>query len=120
MVILRLLEISFAAVVAGIIGHYLTLQDSDSSERILYTIVLAGISLFFALVFLPPFKYSFYSFTIDFILFICWMVDFGLLVNVSYSLPSRCKIANPTVLSSAVVAAQGGIRYVGVASGGDG
>jgi len=88
-VVLRILELSCAAIVAGIIGqylHYLALADAQAGSRIVYTEVIAGISILFSIILMPPLKYSFYCFAIDGILFICWMVAFGLLANVSLSL----------------------------------
>jgi hypothetical protein len=84
LILFRFFEVAFAAVVAGVFGHYLNYRDSnvDSGSRIIYSITLAGISLVVALVFFPRFEYSFYSFVLDLILFVCWIVDFGLLVNV--------------------------------------
>ncbi len=84
-VILRIGELICAAIVTGILGHYLSvLYDANvnKNSRIVYTISIGAISLFFSMIFMPPLKYSFWGFPIDFILFICWMVAFGLLVNV--------------------------------------
>jgi hypothetical protein len=93
-VILRVGELICAAIVVGILGRYLDLvYDANASPngRIIYTIVIGGISIFFSLVLMPPLKYSFWAFGLDFALFICWMVAFGLLINVSISIspPSR-------------------------------
>lgn len=81
--VFRLFQLAFATVIAGVIGHYLTFRGSDASSRIVYSVTLAGISMFFALLFLILFRHSFYAFAIDFILFICWIVDFGLMASVS-------------------------------------
>jgi len=86
-VILRVIELTSATVVAGLVGtylHYLTDARADADSRIVYTIVIAGISIIFSLVFMPPLKYSFYGFPVDFAIFICWMVAFGLLDNVRF------------------------------------
>src|SRR5690348_13496680 len=83
---LRIGELICAAIVAGILGHYLYLLDqahADANERIVYTVAVAGISIFFAILLMPPFPYSFWAFPLEFALFICWMVAFGLLVDVS-------------------------------------
>lgn len=85
-IVLRVLELTSAAIVAGTVGqylHYLTMADSGASSRIVYTEVISGISILFSIVFMPPLKYSFYGFIVDFALFICWMVAFGLLANAS-------------------------------------
>lgn len=84
-VFLRGIELVSASTIAGILGtylHYLSDADVEANSRIVYTIVIAGISIFISIVFMPPLKYSFYGFPLDFALFICWMVSFGLLVNV--------------------------------------
>lgn len=88
-VILRIWELSCAVIVTGIVGqylHYLDLANAQPSARIVYTIVIAGISILVSIIFMPPLKYSFYGFIIDAILGVCWMVAFGLLVNVSFPL----------------------------------
>jgi len=85
--ILRFCELSSAVVVAGIVGRYLYLltdANAHAGSRIVYTEVIAGISILFSILLFPPLKYSFYCFFIDFILFICWIVAFGLLCSVSY------------------------------------
>jgi hypothetical protein len=92
--VLRFFQLSFATVIAGIVGHYLTLRGDDANSRIIYSITLAGISIFFALLFLVLFKHSFYAFAIDFILFICWIVDFGLMANVNPPIPVYYIITN--------------------------
>ena len=84
-VVLRAIELISASIVAGIVGtylHFLGDANVDANGRIVYTIAIAGISIFFSILFMPPLKYSFYGFPLDFALFVCWMVAFGLLVNV--------------------------------------
>jgi len=83
---LRVGELICAAIVAGILSRYLYLLDQadvDANNRIIYTVAIAGISIFFAIVLAPPLQYSFWAFPLDFALFVCWMVAFGLLINVS-------------------------------------
>jgi ABC-type transport system involved in multi-copper enzyme maturation permease subunit len=83
---LRIVELASAAIVAGLVGqylHYLTMANSWASSRIIYTEVIAGISILFSILFMPPLKYSFYGFVVDFALFICWMVAFGSLADAS-------------------------------------
>ncbi|PVH70097.1 hypothetical protein DL98DRAFT_578024, partial [Cadophora sp. DSE1049] len=87
-VILRFLELSSAAIVAGLVGqylHYLDTADVHANSRIVYAEVISGISILFSLIFMPPLRYSFYGFLIDFALFIYWMVAFGLMANVTAS-----------------------------------
>ena len=83
---LRVSELVCAAIVAGLEGHYLYLVDraNDSPNgRIVYTEVIAGLSIAFSLILMLPMKYSFYGFPLDFTLFICWIVAFGLMMDVS-------------------------------------
>jgi len=84
--ILRVGELICACVVCGIMGHYLSLQnDANASynSRIVFAVAMASISIFFSLVLMPPLKYSFWAFPLDFAIFICWMVCFGLLENLT-------------------------------------
>jgi hypothetical protein len=85
-VVFRFIELVCAVIVAALIGRYLTYVDdahADSGSRIIYAIVLAGISILAALVLFVPWMGSFWAFPLDIILFIMWIVAFGLLVNVS-------------------------------------
>lgn len=94
-VILRVSELICASIVTGILGHYLSiLDDADipDDNRIVYAVAIGGISIFFSLVLMPPLRYSFWAFPLDLALFICWMVAFGLLVNVS----TRHLLLSPT------------------------
>lgn len=90
-VIFRVMQLVSGAVVAGTLGHYLhNIHEAGvgSNGRVVYSIAIAGISIFFAIVLMPPLAYSFYGFPLDFAIFVCWMVAFGLLVNVrKQSLP---------------------------------
>jgi hypothetical protein len=86
-IILRFGELASAAIVVGILGRFLTIladANVDAGTRIIYSEVIAGISLFFSIVLFPPLKYSFYFFPIDFALFVCWIAAFALLCNVRY------------------------------------
>lgn len=72
------------AVVAGLIGHYLRAFDKANSwpeKRFIYAEVVAGISMLLALVWLIPFKSGFVHHTADLVLFVLWIIAFGLLVN---------------------------------------
>ncbi len=83
-IILRLAEMAFAAIVAGINGHYLhTLHNADSKPlwRFIYTEVVAGISILLAIVWLIPFSGSFIHWPADFIISVTWFVAFGVLVD---------------------------------------
>jgi len=83
-VILRITELISAAVVTGIVGeytHYVDVANDNPGSRIVYTIAIGGIGIFFSLILMPPFSYSFYAFLVDFALFLLWIVAFGLLEN---------------------------------------
>ncbi|EAS31288.1 uncharacterized protein CIMG_06767 [Coccidioides immitis RS] len=83
-VFLRIGEIGFGAVVAGIIGSYL--HDFDGTDvwpqaRWIYTEVVAGVSILLALLWLLPFSGSFFMWPTDLVLSFAWFAAFGLLVN---------------------------------------
>jgi len=85
-VVFRLGAFISAAIVLGIVSrflHLVGLNNGPNNGRVIYTEVLAAISVVFSLLLMPPFKYSFFAFPLDFIIFVMWMVSFGLLVNVS-------------------------------------
>ncbi|KAK1540694.1 hypothetical protein CPAR01_06683, partial [Colletotrichum paranaense] len=82
--VLRGAQLVFAAIVAGITGAYLHATQNTSSwdnGRYIYTIVVASLSLLFALIWLLPFSGSFIHWPMDIFLSILWFVAFGLLVN---------------------------------------
>jgi hypothetical protein len=82
--ILRLAELAFACIVAGITGNYLHSVSGSSSwdqARFIYTEVVAGITIVAAIIWLFPFSGSFIHWPIDLFISILWWVVFGLLVN---------------------------------------
>ena len=86
-VFLRVLELSSAAIVAGLVGqylHYVSNAHDAANSRFVYTVTLAGISIVVSLVCMIPLNYAFYGFLLDAALFVMWMTAFGLLVNVSF------------------------------------
>lgn len=81
---LRIGELAFASVVAGLTGQYLheVKGASDwSKSRFIYTEVIAALSILLSLLWLLPFSGSFIHWPVDLFLFVCWIVAFGLLVN---------------------------------------
>ena len=87
-IILRVAELVFATIVAGINGYYLHKVENASSwsqGRFIYTEVVAGIAIFFSLIWLIPFSSSFIHYPLDFLISVTWFVAFGLLVSVSSS-----------------------------------
>ena len=84
----RFVELVSAAVVAGLVGeylHYINNAHAHANDRMVYAVTMAGISIIASIVLFPPLKYTFLAFLFDYALFICWMVVFGLLANVSNS-----------------------------------
>lgn len=85
-IVLRLAELAFAAVVAGVVGYYLHLWHKDhvsawDEGRWIYTEVLAGLSLLLGLIWLIPFAHTFFVWPVDIIISLAWFASFGLLVN---------------------------------------
>lgn len=83
--ILRSAELVFAAIVAGVTGDYLHKSHASAWDqgRFIYTVVVAGISIFLALIWLFPFSSTFTHWPVDIFISILWWVAFGLLANVS-------------------------------------
>jgi hypothetical protein len=82
--ILRLAELAFAAIVAGLNGDYLhAVRNVDSWQlgRFIYTEVIAGLSILLAIIWLFPFSGSFIHWPADFVISVAWFVAFGLLVD---------------------------------------
>ncbi|KAK7754027.1 hypothetical protein SLS62_004126 [Diatrype stigma] len=83
--ILRLAELVFAAIVAAINGQYLHTISHTSTHwqqaRFIYTEVVAGVAIFFALVWLFPFSGSFVHWPMDLFISACWFAAFGVLVH---------------------------------------
>ncbi|OBT87467.1 hypothetical protein VE02_03580 [Pseudogymnoascus sp. 03VT05] len=82
--LLRVGELAFAAVVAGLTGEYLHEtrgQSNWSRKRFIYTIVVASLSIFLSLLWLLPFSGAFIHWPVDIIFFGLWIAAFGLLVN---------------------------------------
>ncbi|RMZ89568.1 hypothetical protein DV736_g3186, partial [Chaetothyriales sp. CBS 134916] len=86
---LRVGQLAFAAVVAGIIGDYLDSSPPTHPTRVfarwIYTIIVAGISMLLALLWLVPFSSSFHSYPIDLLLSLAWFTAFGLFITYNRS-----------------------------------
>lgn len=88
-IVLRAAELVFATIVAGVTGQHLHQYrhaSNWSQGRWIYTEVIAALSMFFSLIWLIPFSWSFVHWPVDIILSLCWWAAFGLLVNVSLCL----------------------------------
>ncbi|KAF7167212.1 hypothetical protein CNMCM5623_000607 [Aspergillus felis] len=110
-IVLRVAEIAFAAVVAGIIGYYLhqfSHIDAWPQARWIYTEVVAGLSILLGLIWLIPFSSGFFSWpcmsapcpvayddtlsltgkksAVDVIISLAWFAAFGILVDAIHKL----------------------------------
>lgn len=82
--VLRLAELAFAAIVAGLNGDYLHAVrhvDPWHLGRFIYAEVVAGLSILLALIWLFPFSGSFIHWPVDFFISMAWFAAFGLLVD---------------------------------------
>ena len=87
--VLRTAELVFAAIVAGVTGDYLHMSQGASAwslGRFIYAEVVAGVSIFLALIWLFPFSSTFTHWPVDIFVSLLWWAVFGLLVNVSLSI----------------------------------
>jgi len=83
-VLLRCSELFFAAIVAGINGHYLyyvSEYDDWPKGRLIYAEVISGISVILSLIFIIPYSIGFRQWPLDLVWAISWLVVFGLVVN---------------------------------------
>ncbi|KAI0110819.1 marvel domain-containing protein [Nemania sp. FL0031] len=83
-IVLRVAELVFATIVAGINGDYLHQVRHTSSwshGRFIYTEVVAGIAIFFSLIWLIPFSGTFVHWPVDILISFTWFAAFGLLVD---------------------------------------
>lgn len=81
---LRVGELIFATVVAGLIGSYLHDFDKKNAwpkKRFVYTEVIAGVSILLSLLWLLPFASSIFGWPMDLILAAAWFAAFALLVD---------------------------------------
>ena len=89
---LRIGELAFTAVVAGLTGQYLHQHKSASAwdeKRFIYTEVIAAIGILYSLLFLLPFMSSFWHWPMDFALFAGTLIAFALLAHVCHANPSQ-------------------------------
>lgn len=84
-VILRFGEFASAVIVLGILSRFcylISIAQASADGRIIYAMVVAGISIVYSFFFCPPFKSLFLGFPFDFVLFIMWLVAYCLLQTV--------------------------------------
>lgn len=82
---LRIGQLIFSTIVTGITGHHLHTVRHESAwtkKRFIYTEIVGPLGMICALLFLLPFTWSFIHWPVDFLLFIMFMVSFGLLADV--------------------------------------
>ncbi|KAH7189815.1 hypothetical protein BKA60DRAFT_581019 [Fusarium oxysporum] len=81
-VILRLFEFASAIIVLGLLSRFcyaISIAQVNADGRIIYAMVVAGISIIYSFFFCPPFKSLFLGFPFDFVLFVMWLVAYCLL-----------------------------------------
>ncbi|KAL1982752.1 hypothetical protein VTN96DRAFT_934 [Rasamsonia emersonii] len=88
-VVLRIGEIGFGAIVAGIVGYYLNQLDGSGwpEGRWIYTEVIAALSILLGLFWLIPFASTFFVWPVDVVLALAWFAAFGILVDELNGLP---------------------------------
>ncbi|PVH68004.1 hypothetical protein DL98DRAFT_554963 [Cadophora sp. DSE1049] len=83
---LRVLEFGISCIILGVLSkfiHALHQGNGSTDSRLIFAISMAAISILFTFILVPPVKYSFYCFPLDFALFICWITCFALLQDLS-------------------------------------
>ena len=88
-IILRLGELCSSVIVVALLGRFFYLfhlgPDGSLNGRLIYAQVISCLAIIFSIILIPPFKYSFYAWPVDVIVFIGSIVAFGLLAEVSSS-----------------------------------
>lgn len=86
-VFLRCGELCCAVICAGLLGRFFYWYNwmgvGHLEGRLIYAQVIACLEIIFAIFLLPPAKYSFYAWPLDIVWFICSIVAFALLADVS-------------------------------------
>lgn len=85
-VLFRIGELCSAVIVVGLLGRFFYLAhlgNASTNGRLVYAEVISALEIVFSIILIIPAKYSFYAFPIDIIFFICSIVAFALLADVS-------------------------------------
>lgn len=85
--LLRLAQLACACIVMGILARFcyqLTVAQATANSRLVYTLVIAGITIVYSVLFCAPFNILSISFPFDFVLFVTWLVAFCLLADQSH------------------------------------
>lgn len=81
-VMLRIGELLSGVIVLSLTGRFFFLLDvglGSPNARLIYTSVIASMTVVLSLLFMPPLPYAFWSFPIDMFMFAAWLVAFCLL-----------------------------------------
>jgi hypothetical protein len=84
--LLRCFEFACALIVVVILGrffYYLGDSHVHANGRLVYTMVVGGISLLYSFCFCPPFNILFMAFPVDFVLSVMWLIAFCLIITLS-------------------------------------
>jgi len=84
--LLRCFEFACAIIVVVILGrffYYLGDSNVHANGRLVYAMVVAGLSLIYSFFFCPPFNVLFMAFPFDFVLSVMWLIAFCLLITLS-------------------------------------
>ena len=87
---LRFMAFVSSVIVAGLLGRFVHHEHKmglSGGSRTLFVLSLSGISIFFSLLLMIPFAFTFWSFPLDFAMFVMWIVGFGLLAGVCFPPP---------------------------------
>jgi len=86
-VILRLTEFCASIIAIGLLSRFFYLfhlgPDGSIDSRLIYAEVISCLGAIVSIISIIPWKYTFYAWPLDGILFICSTVAFGLLADVS-------------------------------------
>ncbi|EED12803.1 conserved hypothetical protein [Talaromyces stipitatus ATCC 10500] len=85
LITIRLGQFAFSAIVAGMIGYFISLFDLNDAGfllgRWIYVEILAGLSVILGLIFLLPAFLLFFIWPIDVVIALAWFAAFGLLFD---------------------------------------
>ncbi|KAK4144586.1 uncharacterized protein C8A04DRAFT_11361 [Dichotomopilus funicola] len=77
-VLLRFGQLASSAIVLGLLSHFFHRARSAGaphpSGRLIYTAVIAALSILAALITILPFAFSFWAFPVDFVLSVAWLL----------------------------------------------
>jgi preprotein translocase subunit SecG len=81
--VLRAAELAFGAIVLGITAWYIdhSANSSWADGRFIYTLVVSCLAVLASLIWFLPTTNSFSHYAFDFLLFVLWIISFGLLVD---------------------------------------